>query len=193
VTEGYHPITSPISEVGDKVLGPSQIQKYWTRSQTHHNKRGRRRAMIRPLQLVNGRYVTVRRNYRPRLFRLGITAPVIQTNTVIAKVTLADGTSSRETLDHRIFMARHAQTQTYLLRQHLSRSTMYQISIPGRIMEELVDISSGEENKEEEVSPVIVVEESGGEEQEASGEGQVESEKEGEAGITSPGTPLQDE
>ena len=119
VTEGYHPITSPISEEGDKLMGPSKIQRYWTRSQARHSRRGRRKAVIRPMQLQNGRYVTVRRQYRPRQFRLGIRAPVIQTREIIAKVTLADGSCSKETLNHRIFMAKHAQTQTRLLRLYL--------------------------------------------------------------------------
>jgi hypothetical protein len=121
VRKCYQPVTSPVSSVEtckDKVLPSFRIQRYWTRSQARRIKKGKqvpaRVAMIRPAQMRQGRQVVIRRRYDPRSFIIRVNAPVIQTNSVISRVTLPDGTMAEENLNGCIFMARTVHTQTVI-------------------------------------------------------------------------------
>jgi hypothetical protein len=188
VTEGYCLMTSPISEVesGDRIMAPSKVQRYWTRSQARKQGKGIRVAKVRPSQYQNGRYVTVRRQYRQRQFRIETMAPVIQTNVILSRVTAADGSMAERTHEHRILMARTSATQTRLLRMVLSRSLIHQVNIPGdNRTEEVVDVSSVDEGQEEDIEPVCVSDESSVEDMDSGNPVPEED--------TSPGTPLQDE
>jgi hypothetical protein len=195
VTQGYCPMTSPISEVepGDKVLKPSRIQRYWTRSQARKGVSGKKKqirvARIRPTQFVNGRIVTVRQQYRPRQLHMGLVDPMLQANTVIARVIAADGTANDETMENRIFMTRATETQTRARLGLLSRSVVTQISIPGEAeLRGAVEISSGEESEEGQSEPVILSDDTDNNDESDT----EEDENEGEDG-QSLGTPLQDE
>jgi hypothetical protein len=118
----YQPIVSPVTpDVNEatgsemnKAMGTSKAQNFWANScgpmRGGRSRAARRIAYIQPMQTRNGRTVTA----RPRAaeFRLAIQTPVLQTRSIISRVSMRDGSIVEEALHDRFVMARTVATQT---------------------------------------------------------------------------------
>jgi hypothetical protein len=115
----YVPEVSSVSEYGvtdlsssdsDRVLGPSPIQQHWTRAQARSRRMAPSRiAMVRP-RPRQASLLRRRRNI-PQMWHISTTSPIIQTHSILSRVTDSSGDTLREDMNSQYHMTRTVATQ----------------------------------------------------------------------------------
>jgi hypothetical protein len=86
------------------------VQKYWAKASGAHDRPLRMVALVRPQPPPSAETADPRQNRRG--FRVTTQAPVLQTQSVISRIILRDGSLVEEALHDRFVLARTVATQT---------------------------------------------------------------------------------